>query len=264
MSTRNQLPLAIAAIAFSLTMIYACTSKKTQTTGTTGTSKQTAPAKPPRILVFYKTSGFYHQSIPTGRAAIAKLGQENNIQVDTTKDDRYFVQDSLQHYAAVVFLSTTMNVLNGDQQTAFEKYIQAGGGFVGIHAAADTEYDWPWYNKLVGAYFLSHPRIQKAVIDVTDKTHQATSFLPEKWERTDEWYNYKSINPDIKVLAKLDESSYQGGANGGNHPIIWYHEFDGGRAFYTGLGHTNESFSEPLFLRHLLEGIRYAIGKKPA
>src|SRR5687768_519223 len=157
MSTRNNLPLAIAAIAFSLTVIYACMSKKTQTGTTTGTTPAAAPAppKPARILVFSKTSGFYHQSIPVGRAAMVKLGQENNMLVDTTTDARYFVQDSLQHYAAVMFLSTTMNVLNGDQQTAFERYIQAGGGFVGVHAAADTEYDWPWYNKLVGAYFMS-------------------------------------------------------------------------------------------------------------
>jgi cytochrome c len=181
--------------------------------------------------------------------------------VDSTRDAGYFVEDSLKNYSAVVFLSTTLNVLNADQQVAFERYIQAGGGFAGIHAAADTEYDWPWYNKLVGAQFLSHPQQQKAVIDVRDTTHAATSFLPRRWERFDEWYNYKNINPDVKVLATLDETTYQGGTNGENHPIIWYHAFDGGRAFYTGLGHTNESYSEPLFLRHLLAGIQYAIGE---
>jgi cytochrome c len=145
-----------------------------------------------------------------------------------------------------------------------EGYIKGGGGFVGVHAAADTEYEWPWYNKLVGAYFKSHPNnpnVRKAVIDVVDKNHRATASLPEKWERSDEWYNYKDINPALKVLAKLDEKSYEGGENADNHPIIWYHEYDGGRAFYTGGGHTEESFSDPVFMQHLLGGIEYAMGE---
>ncbi|HUP14322.1 MAG TPA: ThuA domain-containing protein, partial [Niastella sp.] len=255
----------LCVFSFVFTLFYACVSKKTQTSGTNTTTTSTtpetpAPASPMRILVFTRTKGFYHQSIPAGKEAIMKLAKENNFLVDTTTDANYFVEDSLKHYAAVVFLSTTMNVLNGDQQVAFERYIQAGGGFMGIHAAADTEYDWPWYNKLVGAWFLSHPAQQKAVVMVTDRSNPATSFLPERWERFDEWYNYKNINPDIKVLASLDESTYKGGQNGNNHPIAWYHEFDGGRAFYTGMGHTNESYQDPLFLRHLLEGIRYAAG----
>ncbi len=220
-------------------------------------------AEPPtsRILVFSKTKGFYHQSIPAGVAALQKLGQENNFGVDTTKNAAYFVEDSLKNYRAVVFLSTTGNVLNADQQVALERYIQAGGGFVGIHAATDTEYDWPWYNQLVGAYFASHPKQQQAGIDVKDKTHPATSFLPDRWERFDEWYNFKSIDPGIKVLANLDETSYEGGTNGDTHPHAWYHDYDGGRAFYTAGGHTDASFREPLFLRHLLGGITYAMGE---
>ncbi|RAJ95760.1 cytochrome c [Larkinella arboricola] len=220
-----------------------------------------APApKVPRVLVFSRTKGFYHESIPTGIAALQKLGQENGFRVDTTKSGAYFVEDSLKNYSAVVFLSTTGNVLNADQQVAFERYIQAGGGYMGIHAAADTEYDWPWYNKLAGAYFLHHPKQQKAAIDVIDKNHPSTSFLPDRWERFDELYSYKSLNPDVKVLAKLDETTYEGGRNGDNHPFVWYHEFDGGRAFYTGGGHTHESFSEPLFVQHLLGGLKYVMG----
>ncbi|TDQ09441.1 ThuA domain-containing protein [Pedobacter metabolipauper] len=221
------------------------------------------PIKPGRILVFTKTKGYYHTSIPAGVAAIKKLGKENNFAVDTTRDAGYFVADSLKNYNAVVFLSTTMNVLNADQQVAFERYIQSGGGFVGIHAAADTEYDWLWYNKLVGAYFKSHPNnpnVRKATVDVIDTAHGSTKGLPKRWERTDEWYNYKNIQSDLKVIARLDESTYEGGENDENHPIAWYHEFDGGRSFYTGGGHTDESFSEPLFLKHLLGGIKYAIG----
>ncbi|MES3017391.1 MAG: ThuA domain-containing protein [Bacteroidota bacterium] len=219
--------------------------------------KQTAK---PRILVFSKTTGFRHESIAAGKAAIIKLGKEQGFLVDTTENENYFNEDSLKKYQAVVFMSTTGNILNTPQQIAFERYIQAGGGYAGVHAAADTEYDWEWYGKLVGGYFVSHPKTQQAIVNVTDRTNAASSHLPEKWKRTDEWYNYKTLNPNVKVLASLDESSYEGGQNGTNHPIAWYHQYDGGRAFYTGMGHTDESFAEPLFLKHLLGGIKYAIG----
>ena len=212
-------------------------------------------------MVFYKTSGFYHTSIPDGIAAIQKLGQENKFTVETSKDASLFNDDNLKKYKAVVFLNTTLDILNSKEEIAFEQYIKSGGGFVGIHSAADTEYDWPWYNQLVGAYFESHPAVQKATILVKDKKHPATAFLLDKWERVDEWYNFKSMNPKVKVLATLDETSYQGGKNGANHPIAWYHEFDGGRAFYTAGGHTSESYNEPLFLQHILAGINYAMGK---
>lgn len=218
----------------------------------------------PKVLVFSKTAGYYHESIPTGIAAIQKLGQENNFEVDTTKNSELFNDSTLANYDAVVFLSTTMDVLNENQEKAFERYIQNGGGYVGIHAAADTEYDWPWYNKLVGAYFLSHPNdpnVRRAAIDVVDSTHIAMAGLPARWEREDEWYNYKSMNPDVHVLATLDETSYEGGENPDHHPIVWYHEYDGGRAFYTGGGHTAESFQDPLFMKHILGGIKYAIGE---
>ncbi|QCR22948.1 ThuA domain-containing protein [Pontibacter sp. SGAir0037] len=218
-------------------------------------------AKEDKILVFSKTVGFRHESIPAGVAALKKLGKEHQVQVSATEDAAVFNADSLSQYKVVVFLSTTQDVLNDKQQAAFENYIRKGGGFVGIHAATDTEYNWPWYNKLVGAYFVSHPATQKAAIDVVDHTHASTKALPKRWERVDEWYNFKDMNPDVKVLAKLDEKSYKGGENGDNHPIAWYHEFDGGRAFYTGLGHTTESYSEPLFLQHIWGGIEYVMGK---
>lgn len=217
----------------------------------------------PRVLVFTKTKGYYHESIPTGVAAIQKLGNENGFVVDTTKDASIFTEANLKKYSAVIFLSTTGNVLNADQQLAFERYIQAGGGYVGVHAAADTEYDWPWYNRLVGGYFASHPNgpnVRRASIDVKDTTHQAMKGIPLRWDRTDEWYNYKNMYNGIQVLANLDEETYEGGEHGSNHPIAWYHAYDGGRAFYTGGGHTVEAFAEPLFLKHLLGGIQYAIG----
>ncbi len=218
--------------------------------------------KQQRILVFSRTMGFHHKSIAAGNIAIQKLGMENGFAVDTTTDASFFSKKNLKKYNAVIFLSTTGDVLNDEQQKAFENYIQHGGGFAGIHAATDTEYDWPWYNKLVGAYFKSHPKQQNAVIHVTDTTFIATKNLPFEWKRWDEWYNFKSLQLDgLHILLTIDEKSYTGGENGDFHPMSWYHEFDGGRAFYTELGHTDEAFSEPFFLQHLLGGIKYAIGK---
>jgi len=216
--------------------------------------------EPARVLVFSKTVGYRHESIPAGIEAIKKLGTQHNFIVDTTENASRFNEEHLKKYSAVIFLNTTMDVLESQQQADFERYIQAGGGFVGVHSATDTEYSWPWYGKLVGAYFKSHPATQKATFYIVDKNHPSTDSLPERIERTDELYNYKNINPDLKVLMKLDEKSYKGGENGDNHPIAWYHEYDGGRAFYTGLGHTKESYQEPFFLKHLWGGIKYAIG----
>ncbi len=215
----------------------------------------------PKVLVFSKTKGYRHQSINVGKPAIQKLGSENGFDVDTTENADAFKEENLKKYSAVVFLSTTGDVLDLQQQNALKRFIQAGGGFVGVHAAADTEYDWWWYNKLVGAWFKSHPKTQKAKIikvDNNDPRFQIT--VPENWERTDELYNYKKIADDLTVLYKLDESSYEGGENGDDHPWAWYHDFDGGRSFYTGMGHTDESWTEPEFLAHLTSGIKYAIG----
>jgi len=216
-----------------------------------------------RILVFTKTAGFHHASIPVGVAAIMKLGKENNFLVDTTSDASKIVESNLKRYSALVFLSTTGSLLNNIEQIDLERYIQAGGGFVGIHAAADAEYDWHWYGRMVGAYFLSHPAQQEAVLNVVDKNDPSTKMLPAQWKRKDEWYNYKDINPDIHVLLTIDEKSYTGGKNGDFHPMAWYHNFEGGRVWYSELGHTDESYSDPLYLQHILGGIKYAMGNKP-
>lgn len=214
-----------------------------------------------RVLVFYKTAGFYHTSIPAGIRALQTLCLNNNLEVDTTANSGIFTSADLKKYDAVIFLNTTGDILNNAEQREFENYIRSGKGFVGVHSATDTESSWPWYNKLVGAYFADHPEIQPATIHVTKESHPSTNFLPDVWQRRDEWYNFKDIYEGINVLAELDETSYTGGKNGKNHPIAWYHNFDGGRSFYTAGGHTDESYSEPLFLRHILGGIKYAIGK---
>lgn len=215
-----------------------------------------------RVLIFAKTAGFHHNSIAVGIPAIIKLGQENKFDVDTTTDASKFTYDNLKQYKAVIFLSTTGDVLNDVQQAEFQKYIEKGGGFVGVHAATDTEYGWPWYGDLVGAYFKSHPKQQQATLHVVDRDFIATKMLPETWTRFDEWYNYKYIAKGLHVLIKIDEKSYTGGENGDDHPMAWYHEYDGGRAFYTELGHTDESYSDPMYLAHLLGGIKYAMGRK--
>lgn len=218
-----------------------------------------------KVLVFSKTAGYRHASIEAGVIAINKLGRENSFKVFHTEDASQFKEEFLSLFSAVIFLNTTKDVLDATQQAEFERYIQAGGGFVGVHAAADTEYNWSWYGKLVGAYFKSHPKTQEAETVVVDDSHPSTKKLgAERISRTDEWYNYKNINPDLNILMKVDESSYEGGENGDDHPIAWYHEFDGGRAFYTGWGHTPESYEQAVFLKHLLGGIKYAIGKNKA
>ncbi|SEK93150.1 ThuA domain-containing protein [Parapedobacter koreensis] len=214
----------------------------------------------PRILVFSKTAAFYHESIPAGNAALLKMGANNGIDVDTTTDANRFNEDSLKQYSAVVFLSTTGDILDQYQEVALERYIQSGGGFVGIHAANDAEYDWGWYGRLVGAYFQDHPRPQEARFRVVNSQHPATEGLPETFTYADEWYNFKRISPDIKVLITIDEHSYEGGTHGDSHPMAWYHDFDGGRSFFTAFGHSAESFQDSLQLRHILGGIRYAIG----
>jgi type 1 glutamine amidotransferase len=214
-----------------------------------------------KVLVFTKTLEFRHTSIAKGVATLTALGQANNFEVVQTENGADFNSGNLQQYKAVAFLSTTGDVLNGTQQAAFENYIRAGGGFMGIHSATDTEYDWPWYGQLVGAYLNGHPDVQQASLNVVDYNHPSTSQLPDPWNRTDEWYNFRDINPNINVLLNLDESTYQGGTNGSDHPHAWYHEFDGGRSFYTGGGHSNANYDEPNFRQHLLGGILYCLGR---
>lgn len=218
----------------------------------------------PRLLIFSKTAGFRHESIKAAITAIQKLAAQNNVAADFTEDATAFTDTNLAQYAAVVFLLTTGDVLNDSQQLAFERYIRAGGGYAGVHSASDTEYDWAWYGGLAGAYFdrvHRHSSVVQATLYVTDRTHPSTVKLPYRWVRTDEWYNFAS-NPrgHVHVLITIDEKTYKGGTMGADHPLAWYHEYDGGRAWYTALGHTSESYSEPLFLAHLWGGIMYAIG----
>lgn len=220
----------------------------------------------PRILVFSKTAGYRHASITAGKAALQQMGAEKGFAVDTTEDAAVFTEENLKRYRCVVWLSTTGNVLDPVQQNAFERYIQAGGGYFGIHAAADTEYDWPWYGQLTGGWFDNHPsqpsNVQQGTFHIAEPKNPLTDFLPEPWVRSDEFYAFKQMNPAVKTLITIDEKSYIGGTMGDYHPMAWYHEFDGGRAFYSNMGHTEETFSEPLVLQHFWAGLQWAMGDK--
>lgn len=216
-----------------------------------------------RVLVFSKTAGFRHASIPAGIQAMQELAEEKGFELETTEDSARFTAETLEAFDVVVFLNTTGDVLDAAQQEAFERFIAAGGGYVGIHGAADTEYDWPFYGELMGAYFRTHPAVQEATVRVLDREHPSTRHLPGEWVRTDEWYDYRSApRRGVRVLAELDESTYttRGEGMGGDHPIAWCHEFAGGRAWYTGGGHTNESFQEPDFIAHIYGGLVWAAG----
>jgi type 1 glutamine amidotransferase len=235
-----------------------------QPSGGSNAAMTPEPARLERVLVFSRTLGYRHDSIGAGISAIQKLGMEHGFAVDQTEDPTKFNDATLADYDVVIWLSTTADVLDADQQSAFQRYIEAGGGWVGVHAAADTEYDWPWYGQLLGndAWFLIHPMIQTAQLDVEKADHASTAHLPARFPLQDEWYNFRA-NPRsaVNVLLRLDETSYQPGDGAmGDHPIAWYHEFDGGRAFYTALGHRVELYTDPQYTQHLLGGIQWVAG----
>jgi type 1 glutamine amidotransferase len=229
-------------------------------------------------LIFSKTAAFRHtECIPQATVEIAQMAARRGFEVDATENAAAFTDENLANYDVVIFLCTTGDVLNAAQQGAFERYIQAGGGYAGIHSASDTEYDWPWYGGLVGAYFRDHPgsvnpQYQVATMNVEDRHTAATRRLGRTWTREEEWYNFRT-NPrdDVHVLLSVDESTYDprgysvpGGSPGmGDHPISWCQPYDGGRAFYTALGHKGVYWEEPLLLSHVLGGIEMAAGAKP-
>jgi type 1 glutamine amidotransferase len=225
-------------------------------TSAAGPAGEGAPA---RALVFTRTLGFRHASIPVAVAALRRLGPGQGIEVDHTEDPARFTAAGLRPYRVVVFLHTTGDVLDQAGETALRDFVEAGGGWVGVHAAADTEYDWPWYETLAGARFARHPAVQRATVRVVDRGHPATATLPATWVRTDEWYDFRT-NPRgrVHVLATLDESTYQGGGMGADHPIAWCHPVAKGRAFYTAGGHTEGSWAERRFLAHVAGGLRWA------
>lgn len=222
-----------------------------------------APAEPFRVLLFSRTAGFRHDSIATAIAALTELQDAGGYLAEATEDASQFSADNLARFRVVVFLLTTGDVLDGGQQAAFEGWIAAGGGYLGVHSAADTEYDWPFYGDLVGAYFKSHPAVQAARVSIEIADHPATAGLASPWSRVDEWYDFRANpRPSVTVLATIDETSYTGGTMGADHPIAWAHATaGGGRALYTAMGHTQASYADPAFRQHLMGALRWVAGR---
>lgn len=215
-----------------------------------------------KVLVFSKTEGFRHSSIAAGQQSLQELSTTNNFSCHFSENAEIFNGTALDSFAVVVFLNTSGDILNGDQEAAFENFIESGGGYVGIHAASDTEYDWPWYGALVGSYFNGHPAIQEASMTVENGSHPSTQHLGGTWVRREEWYNFAVPFPqNLSVLLTVDEESYQGGSMGDFHPIAWFHEVGMGRSFYTAMGHEAQAYDEPDFRKHILGGLRWAAGQ---
>jgi type 1 glutamine amidotransferase len=209
--------------------------------------------------VFSATAGYRHESIAAGAAALAELAEESALFALHTEDPDDLRPDALTGCAAVVFLSPTGEVLHDRSRAALRDFVTGGGGFLGVHAATCAEYGWPYYGKLLGARFEGHPEIQTAEVDVHDRDHPATAHLPARWRWTDEWYDFRS-GPEgrgLRLLASVDESTYEGGRTGSPHPVVWCHEPGLGRVFYTALGHAPAAYADPDFRRHLRGALRW-------
>ena len=224
-----------------------------------------------QVLIFTKNGkGYVHENIPTSIAAIQKLGIENGFSTDTTTNSALFTDENLKKYDAVIFSNTNNDVFNTeDQKVAFMRYIQAGGGFMGIHSASGTERSWKWFKLMLGATFLRHPPFQSFTVHVLDKKHPAVKNLSSQWETNDECYFFKEFNPSIKVLLVSDISGIKESSEknvtpdvfGNRYPAAWCQEFDGGRIWYTALGHGKEDYSNATYLAHLLEGLKWVTDK---
>lgn len=208
-----------------------------------------------QILVYTATAAYRHASIPAGVTAFRELGAEHGFEVHATEEPLR----SLDGHDAVVFLSTSGEVLDTAGRTALLDHVAGGGGFLGVHSAACTEYDWPAYGELLGARFAGHPAPQPAVLTV-DRSHPATAHLPQRWHWSDEWYDFQAPPCDVTVLATVDETTYTGGRMGADHPLVWYRNHGRGRSFYTALGHAPETYADPVFRAHLLGALRWTAG----
>ena len=208
------------------------------------------------VLVITETKGWVHDSIESGLKLIQNIGSKNNFNVYHSDNSSVITYKNLKSFKTIIFLNTTEEILTDVEQKVMESFIKSGKGFVGVHAAADTEYNWQWYGKLVGAYYRNHPEVMNGKILTIN--HKISNHLDSEWEIEDEWYNFDYVNYDINILLNLDEESYIGGEHPDYHPITWYHEYDGGRSFYTGLGHTKEVYDDERFIKLLEKGILYA------
>ena len=219
----------------------------------------------PNILVFSKTEGHRHKSIPTGINFMTELALNNNWNISFSENSDDFEDDNLKQYNVIVFLNTTGDLFNESQKKALKTYMANDKGFVGVHSASNTEMEWPWFTEMIGATFKDHPKVQNATLYIDkSKKHPAINHLKEIEVFKDEWYNFiKSVSKDVNVLASLEEDSYQGKKmNTDNHPITWYHHYHGGRVFYTGMGHTDEIYKDIRFQKLIQGAILWATGSE--
>lgn len=226
-----------------------------------------------KALVVTTTNGWHHESLHAGFLAIKELGVKNFFDVTLMENPNGFTDRYVEQFQVIIFLNTTGNIFDTAQQRVMEKFIRSGKGFVGIHSASDTEYDWEWYTKLVGRMFNIHPAVQTARLKVLDNKFPGLQGFADGRLWTDEWYDFTPEKiQGLNYILGVDESSYNPKVQWGQkksdgmgqmHPLAWYHEYDGGRSFYTALGHLPTNFSEPAFLNHLYAGIFWAaMGKK--
>lgn len=214
-----------------------------------------------KVLVFSKTNSYRHESIDAGKAMLTKLARENNFEITFSEDSLIFNVKDLHQYNVIVFLNTSGDILDENEEKAFKKFIQSKGGFVGIHNAIDTENNWEWYRELLGTNYTGPEKFQKAVVRIIEKNHPSTKDLPYQWEIEDEWHAFTdNLIGNVKVLAVVDGVEFNDSKKGEYQPFCWYHEFDGGRCWYTAGGHKIEDYSDPLFIKHILGGIKYAAG----
>ncbi|HKH61022.1 MAG TPA: ThuA domain-containing protein [Flavitalea sp.] len=221
-----------------------------------------------KALLVTTTKGWHHESLHAGVLALQDLGKKNFFDVVLFENPNGFTDKYVEQFQVIIFLNTTGDIFDSAQQKVMERFIQSGKGYVGIHSASDTEYDWEWYTKLVGRMFHIHPAIQTARMNVIDTKFPGLQGFTGNKLFTDEWYEFgPEKTSGLNYILAIDESSYnakvQWGAKKGEgmgqlHPVAWYHNYDGGRAFYTALGHVPTIFSDPIYLNHLYSGIFWA------
>lgn len=226
-------------------------------------------AAPGAILIYSGTTGYRHDSIPAGIQAVTEIVQKRGLSLVTSEDPAVFSTESLKRFRAIVLLSCTTDPKNpasewlvGDRRTALQQFVHRGGGIVAIHAAADSHYNWPWYGHLIGAHFARHPQgTPTGEVHVVDRSHPATASLTPTLRRTDEWYYFDDYDPTSHLLVTVDPASI-GEKDVNPNPMSWVREVEGGRLFYTAMGHTKESYSDPWFLRHIADGLDWVLRGK--
>ncbi|HEV8247185.1 MAG TPA: ThuA domain-containing protein [Polyangiaceae bacterium] len=210
------------------------------------------------VLLFTRTTGFRHASLQPAVDALEALSRQEHWTITHSEDSTSFSHERLTRHHVVLLLNTTGNLWDAAQRAALEAFVGRGGGVVAVHAPAVIDFDWPWYERLIGTRFAGHPEPQRGIVVIEEADHPAMRDLPQRWEVNEEWYNFhENPRPRVKVLASVDERSYEGGKMG-DHPIVWCHDDLGGRVLYTGLGHDSAAYSDPLFMSHLARAVGWA------